>query len=616
MTEEFTEKRNEEQQRAYTEHTKKAVNACQQRESLRADLRKLYAEYDKSLKLDETAQFQALQNIAITTNTFIGQTKILIAATENIGQLHTNFRSSMNVFNRIHAVRNNAIEELTKTQEDVEEYLKEIDRLHGLLVDRAEGGEAERPEKPKLKWKDEEDKKKRKREQVDYFDPLLDRSMEWVCCGEVGSGGMGSAVVWVQVNDEGKIQDRIVRKDLHKKDTIWDNEDMWHLDSDEKMWYSMEFCTQQTAQRCEGASNVVRVRKEELKMDDKECRIYVEFCPFGNLEKLILQNNAIQRRIPEAWMWMAFSALVDCGLVLEQGGVRKKQIDFWQIIHRDMKPKNIFIDLPRDDDWPRYAQPKLGDFGLAIVTHPDDEENPELYLAAGTKGYRAPEQTQSRWKSDVMVKILSPANVWGIGRVMYDIVAHDAYTGNIGYDHDAGGQPLLYFREGLKEHYSKALISMIKECMVHDPADRPLLQDLRSRIDSIMVGAAPSLKDAKEMGGLLDYMNAARKGNQKEDSVNDLGGLPREAYKIGMILQDLKDKESKTNEELGLPGYFTASAGVGAGPRESESWKPKSPKRKRSQPQLSYQKTGSALQGAPRPEELEEIQYSYEKSSH
>ena len=39
---------------------------------------------------------------------------------------------------------------------------------------------------------------------------------------------------------------------------------------------------------------------------------------------------------------------------------------------------------------PYYPAVKLGDFGLAISTYPDDPDNPQCFQNSGTPGYRAP----------------------------------------------------------------------------------------------------------------------------------------------------------------------------------------------------------------------------------
>ena len=63
-----------------------------------------------------------------------------------------------------------------------------------------------------------------------------------------------------------------------------------------------------------------------------------------------------------------------------------------QIVHKDIKPDNVFLDTSNLCHYNRYPTPKLADFGLAIETSPSDPLNPSVYNTdSGTAGYKAPE---------------------------------------------------------------------------------------------------------------------------------------------------------------------------------------------------------------------------------
>jgi serine/threonine protein kinase len=123
-------------------------------------------------------------------------------------------------------------------------------------------------------------------------------------------------------------------------------------------------------------------------------------------------------RIPEAFLWHVFESLCVAGLLLERGVVEDNPMRHWRtIVHRDLRPANIFFGMPDKYQFTRYPTPKIGDFGLAVYAPPSNYRGSvdELYTPGGAQDNVPPEQRpdlmpESRW--DEVGFVSSKTNVW------------------------------------------------------------------------------------------------------------------------------------------------------------------------------------------------------------
>jgi serine/threonine protein kinase len=69
-------------------------------------------------------------------------------------------------------------------------------------------------------------------------------------------------------------------------------------------------------------------------------------------------------RIPEPFLWHVVESLAIAGLLLERGVVDGNPMRNWEtIVHRDLRPANIFFGDPDPERFNRYPTPKIGDWG-------------------------------------------------------------------------------------------------------------------------------------------------------------------------------------------------------------------------------------------------------------
>jgi serine/threonine protein kinase len=119
----------------------------------------------------------------------------------------------------------------------------------------------------------------------------------------------------------------------------------------------------------------------------------MNYCPFGSMHKANpglqerpaarkgkkannkpLDINDDGRELPESLIWKWFEDLAKACVLMEKGkdhpsGLTSRLSGQHTIVHRDIKPPNIFLDLPstEDGEWPGYPVATLGDFGRSSL---------------------------------------------------------------------------------------------------------------------------------------------------------------------------------------------------------------------------------------------------------
>lgn len=116
-----------------------------------------------------------------------------------------------------------------------------------------------------------------------------------------------------------------------------------------------------------GSENILKIRNWRIRRAEKYHRIYLEFCPRGDLfdfccgeEEDPYSGGAHKRKmfpdndwgttvdlVPEPFLWSAFWSLASAGLLMERGRLEKdgENDEAWEvIIHRDLKLSNGMSD--------------------------------------------------------------------------------------------------------------------------------------------------------------------------------------------------------------------------------------------------------------------------------
>ncbi|KAL8628089.1 hypothetical protein Q9189_006225 [Teloschistes chrysophthalmus] len=225
--------------------------------------------------------------------------------------------------------------------------------------------------------------------------------------------------------------------------------------------------------------NIVAYYHRHHLKETQDLHLYMEYCGGGDLSKLIKDLFTRNQYADEAFVWSIFSqlatALYRChygvdppeagtnvlgltGQVKPPQGLRSKTQMI--ILHRDLKPDNIFLG---DDN-----QVKLGDFGLSKLMHSHDFAS--TYV--GTPYYMSPEICAAE-------RYTLKSDIWSLGCVMYELC-----TRRPPFDAKTHFQLIQKIKDGrvdpLPSMYSPELQEAIKSCLKTNPHQRPDTADLLS----------------------------------------------------------------------------------------------------------------------------------------
>jgi serine/threonine-protein kinase len=117
----------------------------------------------------------------------------------------------------------------------------------------------------------------------------------------------------------------------------------------------------------------------------------------------------------------------DTAIILEQACKGLRRAHEADLVHRDLKPQNLFLARHGDDE-----VVKILDFGIAKVTTPGAPGKTRMGALLGTPHYMSPEQTRSAANVDLR------SDLWSLG-----VIAYRALTGRLPFPGDDIGDLLV-----------------------------------------------------------------------------------------------------------------------------------------------------------------------------
>ncbi|KAK9760494.1 Serine/threonine-protein kinase Nek2, variant 2 [Basidiobolus ranarum] len=181
----------------------------------------------------------------------------------------------------------------------------------------------------------------------------------------------------------------------------------------------------------------------------------MEYCSGGDLRALLNDFIAKDKLIKEEAVWSIFSQTVLALHECHQGYSQRSNKDHHVILHRDLKPDNIFLDGD--------CNIKLGDFGLSRVL--DDPSTMFAKTYVGTPYYMSPELINGQPYD-------AKSDIWALGCILYEICA-------LKPPFPAQSQAVLFNKiltgsvPRLPSYYSSELNNVVKSMLQLNPLSRP-----------------------------------------------------------------------------------------------------------------------------------------------
>ncbi|KAK6002591.1 hypothetical protein QM012_001341 [Aureobasidium pullulans] len=314
--------------------------------------------------------------------------------------------------------------------------------------------------------------------------------------GRLGKGGQGCARLFVRVDEQNRITKRIVVKDSCQNLATWADENWWargRLGFDPRESIVNKLLSLPTPERWE--RYIVEYLGHSINHQWKTNRTYMEYCDGGDLHKLMkaqIRDRHVNLNyesgnseydiaksvkvsggevIPEPFVWYYLKQMAIALHRMSNIPIRQNKGNF--VVHKDIKPENIFLTSPDPKEFPKYPVCKLGDFGSAHVTFPHDPDNQEEWYDPVTPGFIPPEMDRFVY-SETAWELTMATNVWQIAMTIVTLMRLERPK-EIDYEDENLdlGEDFLHSLEDLKQDYSFELRSLLEKMLYISPRARP-----------------------------------------------------------------------------------------------------------------------------------------------
>ncbi|KAF2073037.1 hypothetical protein CYY_005653 [Polysphondylium violaceum] len=269
-------------------------------------------------------------------------------------------------------------------------------------------------------------------------------------------------------------------------------------------------------------SNIVRYYDRIIDSASYKLYIIMEFCSGGDLSQLIKKCRNDRVYIEEEVIWRTLIQILSA---LQEIHNRKDGV----ILHRDIKPGNLFLDENRNI--------KLGDFGLAKILNINS-----LYAHTfvGTPYYMSPEQIQEYPYNE-------KSDVWSVGCLIYEMAC-------LSPPFEATTQAILKSKiqagryNPLPPQYSENLTKIISMMINTDQSRRPNVDEL---LNTNFLAIRVKERKVQQYYSNLKQMEVDLKNREKLLIERERAVLVRE-QQIAQKEKEIMEKENYSQNRMNI----------------------------------------------------------------
>lgn len=141
--------------------------------------------------------------------------------------------------------------------------------------------------------------------------------------------------------------------------------------------------------------------------------LFMEICDLGSLNDILTKYRERRQVIGESFVWSAFIQLANAIGYIQYGvdnacsGRERPKRGWRKVIHRDIHPRNIFLQTFPGSQYPRVV---LGDFGCGYFADSDYED-----VAGSYVGF------DPAWAPPESPAFGPPSDIWSMGSAIQDM---------------------------------------------------------------------------------------------------------------------------------------------------------------------------------------------------